>query len=187
MDDPLANLGLHIPALAQNELNMGQVKENSGCVLPSTFVRSSSQWCSSMPDWITFIKPPPRAGENVITLRREYHLALDIILEHLPGELPAGCNGIKVPATASVRTFADTTDKTLLEFRIHLYGASTKQRYESVCASCQRREGKRKGIPSLIDYKTDSDVIEPKDGKIRVAFVFCCCPRDHRLGDTEYL
>ena len=140
-----------------------------------------------MPDWIAFIKPRPQAGESVITLRRDNHLALDIKLEHLPRGLPAGCNGIKVPATGSVKNCADTTGKNLLEFRIRLYGATTKQLYEHVCASCQRREGKRRGIPGLIDFKTDSDLIEPKDGSIRVEFVFCCYPKDHRLGDTEYL
>jgi len=122
-----------------------------------------------MPDWITVIKPLPQAGENIIT-RRDSHLALDVILKHLPRGSPAKCDGIKVPATASVKNCADTTSKTLLELRIHVYGATTKKLYESACASCQKREGKRRGIPGLIDFKTDSDMIEPKDGKIRVDF-----------------
>jgi len=133
-----------------------------------------------MPDWITLIKPLPRAGENVIILRRDSRLAFDIILA-------AKFDGIKVPATASVMNYADTTSKNLLEFRIHVYGATTKTLYESACASCQRREGKRRGIPGLIDFKTGSDMIEPNDGKIRVEFVFCCYPKDHRVGDMEYL
>ena len=29
--------------------------------------------------------------------------------------------------------------------------------------------GEAEGIPGLIDFKTDSDMIEPKDGKIRVS------------------
>jgi hypothetical protein len=172
---------------APNELNMDQDKENFGCVLPSTFVRSFSQWRSSLPDWITFITPPLRAGENVITLSRDDYLVLDIILEHLPRKPPAGCSGIKVPATASVENCADTTGKTLFDFRIHLYGATTQRFYESVCASCQKREEKWKETPDLIDYKTESDMIESRDGKIRVEFVICCYPKDHRLGDTEYL
>lgn len=140
-----------------------------------------------MPEWVTLTKPLPLVGESVITLRRDSHLALDIILERLLRKPPAGYNGIKVPATASVKNYADTTGKTLLEFRIHLYGATTKQRYDVVCGNCQKREGKRRGTPGLIDFKTESDMIEQKNGKIRVEFVFCCYPKDHRLGDTEYL
>ena len=89
-----------------------------------------------------------------------------------------------------MKNCADTAGKTLLEFRIRLYGATTKRLYEHVCTSCQKRKGLRRGIPSLIDFKTDSDMIEPKDpkdGSMRVEFVFCCYPKHHRLGDVEYL
>ena len=95
------------------------------------------------------------------------------------------CNGIKIPATVSLKNFADTIGK--LEFRIRLHGTTTKKLYEFVCENCQRREGKRRGTPSLIDFKAEYDVIEPKDGKIRVEFSFCCYPKCHRLGDAEYL
>ena len=140
-----------------------------------------------MPNWIVLVKPLPLAGESVITLRRDNHFALEIILDHLPREPSEGCDGIKVPATASVKNFANTTDKTLLEFCVRLYGATTKQLYEVVCKTCQKREGKRKGTPSLIDYIAEYDLIEPKDGKIRVEFRFCCYPRCHNRGDTEYM
>jgi len=70
-----------IPAPIPNGLNLGQDKENIGSILPSISVQSFS----SIPRWITFIKPRPKAGENVITLLRDNHLALDIILEYLPG------------------------------------------------------------------------------------------------------
>ena len=140
-----------------------------------------------MPNWIALIKPLPGAGENVITLRRDNLFALEIILEHLPRGPPEVCNGIKVPATASVKNCADTTGKTLLEFRIRLFGATSKQTYEAVCTNCEKREGKRRGILSLIDFKAEYDMIEPKDGKIRVEFKFCCYPKCHKLGDTGYL
>jgi hypothetical protein len=141
-----------------------------------------------MPNWVALIKPLlVQAGENVITLRRDCHFALEVIPAHLPMGSPEGCNGIKIPATASVKNFSDTTGKTLLEFRIRLYGATTKVLYESVCENCQKREGKRRGIPSLIDFKAEYDIIEEKDGKLRVEFSICCYPRCHKLGDTEYL
>jgi hypothetical protein len=96
-------------------------------------------------------------------------------------------SGIKIPATGSVKNYADTAGKVLLEFRINLYGATTKRRYNSVCTHCKKREGSKKGILSVIDFKTETDMIAPKDGKIRIDFVFCCYPKDHRLGDVEYL
>jgi len=187
MGAPFENLRPLTPAPALNGLNLGQDKGNIGCVLLYTSVEHFSQCRSSIPHWITFIKPRPQAGENVITLLRDNHLALDIVLEYLPGTLPAGYNGIKVHATASVKNCADTSGVTLLEFRIPLYGAITKQRYEFVCAGCQRREGKRRGTHDLVDFKIDGNIIEPKDGSIRTEFVFCCYPQHHGLGDAEYL
>jgi hypothetical protein len=141
-----------------------------------------------MPSWVALIKPlPVQAGENVTTLRRDSHVALEVIHAHLPVGSLEGCNGIRIPATSSVKNFADTTGKTFLEFRIRLYGATTKKLYETVCENCQKREGKRRGTPSLIDFKAEYDIIEEKDGKLRVEFSFCCYPRCHKLGDTEYL
>jgi len=73
----------------------------------------------------------------------------------------------------TLKNYVDTTRKSLLEFRINLYGAAAK--------------GKKKGIPNLIDFKTETDMVTPKDGEIRLDFVFCCYPKDHGLGDDEYL
>ena len=140
-----------------------------------------------MPTWISLIKPRPPTGERVITLRRDNHFALEIILDHLPRGPPEGWDGIKVPATASVKNCADTTEKAFLEFGVRLYGATTNQRYEDVCEICQKREGKRRGTPSLVDFVAEYDMVEPKDGKIRIEFKFCCYPKCRRLGDTEYM
>ena len=86
-----------------------------------------------------------------------------------------------------MRNYADPTGKILLEFRIRLYGATTKRYYETVCAKCEKRQGKKKGAPGLIDFHAEREIIEPKDGRIPVVFTFCCYPKDHNLGDTEYL
>ena len=114
-------------------------------------------------------------------------MTLDINFEQISAQLSTVYDGVKIPATGSVKNYANTTDKTLLEFRINLYGATTKRCYKDVCAKCEKREGKKKGTPGLIDFKTETDMILPKDGKIRIVFVFCCYPKDHRLGDVEYL
>ena len=140
-----------------------------------------------MPDWITLIKPRPLAGENVIKLRRETHVALEIIIERLPRQPLLECSGIRVPATSSVKNFADTRGKNLLEFCIHLYGATTQRRYETVCSSCEKRVGWKKGTPSLIDFYAEREITDFKDGKVRVEFSFCCYPKDHQFGDDDYL
>jgi len=138
-----------------------------------------------MPDWIALVKPSPQAGGNVITLRREAHVALDITLERLPRQPHGGYNGIKIPGTASVKNYAETAGRTLLELRIHVYGAPSNRRYETVCAGCEKREGKKKGTPSLIDFNALQDILEPKNGKVRADFVFCCYPKCHQ--DSGYL
>ena len=176
---------LPIPAPTPDELNLGQDEGNVRCVPCSTSVQSLSQQRSSMPEWLALVKPLPVAGENVITLRRDIHVALDIILERLPRQPPGGCSGIKIPATASVRNFADTSGKPPLEFRIHVSGATSNRRYDTVCASCEKREGKKKGTPSFIDFVAVHDIIEQKNGKVRVEFVFCCYPRCHQ--ESGYL
>jgi hypothetical protein len=140
-----------------------------------------------MPGWIALTKPLPQAENHVITLRRETHVTLEMNFEQISMHLSEVSSGIKVPATGSVKNYADTTGKFLLEFRINLYGATTKRNYQNVCANCEKREGKKKGILSVIDFKTETDMIAPKDGKIRIDFVFCCYPKDHQLGDVEYL
>lgn len=134
------------------------------------------------------IEPLPLAGETVIRLRRETHVTLDIIFGLLPNQPPVGFNGIKIPATRSVRNHGDLTGKTLLEFCIRLYGATTNQCYEAVCATCEKREGTLwKGPASLINFHAQHDIIELRDGKIRVKFNFSCYPKCHQAGDSGYL
>ena len=188
-DNPRAISPPSTPPNVNESLNRDYAESDTRYVPCDAFVSTPSEQCplSSLPQWIVLIKPLPWSGGNVIKLRRESHVALDIIPDRLPGLLPAGFGGIKIPATSSVVNPSETANKIHLEFRIHLYGATTKRRYEKVCPSCEKREGKKKGIPSLIDFHAERDIIEPKGGKIRIEFTFCCYPKDHRLGDTDYL
>ena len=142
---------------------------------------------SSIPDWITLVKPLPPAGESVIILRRETHVVLAIDFEQLPIPPAPGCDGIQIPPTGSVRNYADTTGKTLLQCRVRLYGATTKQCYEIVCTGCERRQGKKRGVPGLIDFHAEREIIGLKGGKVHVDFTFCCYAKHHQLGDTGYL
>ena len=101
------------------------------------------------------------------------------MLEQLPRQPPAGCSGIKILATGSVKNYANATGKFLLEFCIHLYGATTQRCYETVCPSCKKQEGKKKGTPSLVDFHAECGIIEPKGGKVCIKFTFCCYLKDH--------
>jgi len=190
---PTVTIGRHLPAPASggdSVLNLGEDNGNVKSVLHNTSARSLSQYPYSIPGWIALRKPIPQAENLVITRRLEAQATLDINFEQILRQRCAVWSGIKIPATRSVRNYADTTGKSLLAFHINLYGATTKRCYENVCANCEKRERKKKkkkGIPSLIDFKAESDMIAPKDGKIRVEFVFCCYPNHHRLGDGEYL
>ena len=179
----LASSGLPSPAPIPNGLSLGQ-GGNVQCVTLSTSVQSFSQHRFSMPPWITLMKPSPPAGENVVTVRRDTHVALDIIFERLPRQPPGGCSGIKIPATSSVRNLASMIGKTLLELRIHVSGATSKRRYETVCISCKKREGNKNATPSFIDFYATHDIIEQKDGKVWVEFGFCCYLKCHQ--DTGY-
>jgi hypothetical protein len=140
-----------------------------------------------MPNWIALLRPLPRDGENVIILRRETHVVLDISLDQIPTPSPLVCSGVKLPSTASVKNFGDATGETLLLLHIHVYGATTKRRYETPCENCARRDGRRKGTPAMVDFHAEYNIIDRKDGKIRVDFNFCCYPKCHKLGDKEFL
>ena len=137
-----------------------------------------------MSDWLALVKPSPMAGENIITMRRETHVALDILLDRLPRQPPGGYHRISIPHTASVRDYT-LGGEPHLEFRIYVSGAISNRRYETVCASCEKREGTKNRTPSLIDFVAEDNIIGQKDGKARVEFVFCCYPKCHQ--DSGYL
>jgi hypothetical protein len=94
-------------------------------------------------------------------------------------------SGIKIPATGSVKNYADATSNYLLEFHIHVYGVTTKRFFETACPRCAEREGKKKGTPGLVDFHVKSEIVEPQSGKIRVQLQLCCYPKCS--GDTGYL
>ena len=139
-----------------------------------------------MPGWVTLVKPRPQE-DHIITLRRETHVVLDIAFEQLPRLPPVGCSGVKIPATGSVKNYADTVGKTLLYICIRLYGATTGHRYETICPSCKKREGKKQSTPGMIDFHAEREILELKDHKVRVEFSFRCYPKDHWIGDNEYM
>ena len=68
-------------------------------------------------------------------------------------------------------------------------GASHQPLWRNDQAALQKRlqtaRNERNEILSSIDFKTQSDIIVSQDGEIRIGFVFCCYPKDHRLGDSE--
>ena len=92
-------------------------------------------------------------------MRRETYVILGITLERLPRERHGECSGIKVSPTPSVRNIVDTTGKAFLELRIHVSGATSKRRYETVCTSCEKREVWKMGTAHFIDFAAVYNII----------------------------
>ena len=93
-----------------------------------------------------------------------------------------------VPSTASVKTKEAYEEKDVVHFSVRVFGADTESEYMSVCRKCSKREGKKKGKPSLVDFYAMSNVIKPsEDGPVQVMFKFCCYPNHQNPNESAYL
>ena len=93
-----------------------------------------------------------------------------------------------VPSTANVRIEAYYGEEDVLHLSVRVFGADTKNEYKSVCNKCSKREGKKKGKPSLVDFYAASNVIKASDdGLVQVKFKFSCYPNHQSMNDSAYL
>ena len=96
--------------------------------------------------------------------------------------------GLVVPSTANVKAQEDYYEGDLVYLSVRVFGADTKSEYKSVCSICSRREGKKRGMPSLIDFYAASNVTEVSDdGPVQVKFKFCCYPKHQSPNESTYL
>jgi hypothetical protein len=136
---------------------------------------------------ITLVKPRPAQDSAIIVLPRiETHVYLDIELK-LPSR---SWNTIQLPLTKSV-TSDDSSKigeriKPLL-LVIVVRGATTWQEYHTVCEKCEKRIGNKTGPPSLIDFHSSSNIINPKGRRVQVHFTFACYSRHHLKEDEQYV
>ena len=93
-----------------------------------------------------------------------------------------------VQSTASVKTVEDYGEDDVLHLSVQVFGADTQSEYKSICNACSKRQGKKKGVPSLVDFYAASNVIKaPDDGLVQVRFGICCYPNHQSPNESAYL
>ena len=144
---------------------------------------------TSLPDWLSLSRPQPEG--QVVIVRRECQVAIDIKLKELPassGHTPVKWKGLVIPSTANVKTEEYRSEEDVLHVSVRVLGADTKREYKSVCDACSKREGKKKGNPSLVDFHAASNVIKAsEDGLVQVRFKFSCYPKHQNSNESAYL
>jgi hypothetical protein len=124
-------------------------------------------------------------------VRRECQVVLEIDLRSLPTLLSQQVmvwKGVVIPLTAGVKTEDDDSERDFLHLSVRVFGAGTKKEYNAVCMGCSKREGKKKGMPSLVDFHADSNVIKaPESGLVRIKFKFTCYPKHQHPNESAYL
>ena len=93
-----------------------------------------------------------------------------------------------IPSTANVRTENYYGEGDVVHLSVRVFGADTKVEYKAVCDACSKREGKKRGNPSLIDFHAPSNVIKASDdGLAKVAFKFSCYPKHQNPNESAYM
>ena len=144
---------------------------------------------TSFPDWLSLSRPHPEG--QVVNVRRECQVALDIKLKELPAtstQRSVKWKGLVIPSTANVKTEDYRGEEDLLHISVRVLGADTKREYKAICDACSKREGKKKGKPSLLDFHAASNVIRAsEDGLVQVKFKFSCYPKHQHPNESAYL
>ena len=144
---------------------------------------------TSLPDWLYLSRPRPEC--QVVNVRRECCVALGIRSRELPGissQPPVKWKGLVIPSTDSVRTNDYRGEEDVLHVVVRVLGAGTKTEYEAVCNICSKRETKKKGKPSLLDFHAASDFIKaPEDGIMPIKFKFSCYPKHQNPDESAFL
>ena len=144
---------------------------------------------TSLPSWFSHVQPPPIG--HVVSVRRECLITLEINLKgllDLPGQDVMTWNGLVIPSTAGVRAEDYAGDRGVLHLSLRVFGADTNKECNAVCIACSKREGKKKGMPSLVDFQAASDIIKASDdGLVRVKFRFSCYPKHQNPNESAYL
>ena len=93
-----------------------------------------------------------------------------------------------VPLTPNVKFEGYYDERDVVHLSVRVFGENTKSEYKSPCSKCSKREGKKKGKPSLVDFYAASNVIKASDdGIVHVKFKFCCYPMHQNPNDGAYL
>ena len=93
-----------------------------------------------------------------------------------------------IPSTAGVKKEDYSVERDVARLSVRVFGADTGSEYDSVCSACSKREGEKKGKPSLVDFHAASNIIKASgDGVGQVRFKFSCYPRHQNPVESAYL
>jgi hypothetical protein len=92
-----------------------------------------------------------------------------------------------IPSTANVKTEEYYDKGSAVHLSVRVFGANTEREYKYACGPCAKREGKKKGEASLVDFYAASNVIKASDdGLVQVRFNFCCNPTHQDPNERAY-
>ena len=131
---------------------------------------------------------PEALDERPIKHRRDVQLKLEISVsaEPLPDGVVSPEYCIRVPKTKSVKRSGSHLERTVLDLRLEVLGATTGSPLMSACYKCSVRESPSSSRLSMIDFSSKEDLISVKEGKASIAFRFLCLPGHHGTMDEEY-
>ena len=129
---------------------------------------------------------PEARDERPIEHRRDVQLKLEISVSAEPFcvDPPEYC--IKVSKTKSVKRSGSHCERTILDLRLEVLGATTGSPLMSACYTCSIRESPSSPSISVVDFVAKEDLISVKQGKAYIAFRFLCFPGHHGTMDKEF-
>ena len=127
---------------------------------------------------------PPHAGNEVIFVRVETIIRLNVVVKPTIPELPIQWDCLKIPKTMSVRACIPIGLREPLYFSLEVRGASSNETYKLVCSQCLQRKSRR-GL-DIVDFDATEDLVGLEDGTARICFRLKCYPHCHRKIDKEY-
>ena len=132
----------------------------------------------------------PQPEDQVITIRRECQAVHDTKFKEiltLSGHRPGTQKSLVILWTANVKKGRLLWWDDVLQLFVLVFVADTKSEYRSVCNKCNKREGKKKGELSLIDFHAAGNVtISSGDGPVQVTFGFSCYRKHQSPNDRAY-
>ena len=144
---------------------------------------------TSLPPWLSLVLPQPE--DQVVWVQRECQVILDIKLKEafaLLGQHSVTWKNFVIPSTANVNTKDYCSEGDAVRLSVRVFGADTGSEYKSVCKACSRREGKKQGELSLVDFYAASNVIKVRDdGLVQVKFKFSCYPKHQSPNESAYM
>src|SRR5258706_2017455 len=117
---------------------------------------------------------PAQTDGNLVEHRRDTRIILEIEVRPRSVGVNLPWDSIRIPRTKSVKRSL-TGHKKALDFRLEVQGATTGTLRDSLCRTCAEREPRNSLVPpTLVDFKSTTDVINLKNGKAQVTFRFLC-------------